>query len=59
MLRNLIRKGALITAHFDQGKSFLLTALLALSEDGEQIFLDIGSNAEMNRKALAATLGWC
>ena len=54
VLRNLIRKGALITAHFDQGKSFLLTALLALSEDGEQIFLDIGSNAEMNRKALAA-----
>ena len=54
VLRNLIRKGALITVHFDQGKSFLLTALLAISPDNERIFLDIGSDVEMNRKALAA-----
>lgn len=52
VLRNLIGKGAMITVHFDQGQSFLLTSMLALSPDNRQFILDLGSNEEMNRRAL-------
>lgn len=52
VLRTLIQKGALITVHFDQGYSFLLTSLLALTADNNGFILDVGSDSEMNRKAL-------
>jgi c-di-GMP-binding flagellar brake protein YcgR len=54
ILRALIQKGALLTVYFDQGKSFLLTSLLALSPDNNGFVLDLGSDAEMNNKALVA-----
>ena len=54
VLRTLIQKGAMITAHFDQGNSFLLTSMIALSADNRQFILDVGSNEEMNQKALLA-----
>ena len=54
VLRTMIQKGTMITAHFDQGQSFLLTSLLALSGDNQEIILDIGSNEEMNQRALVA-----
>ncbi len=54
VLRSLIQKAALITVHFDQGKSFLLTSMLTLSDDGESYLLDLGADEEMNRKALLA-----
>jgi c-di-GMP-binding flagellar brake protein YcgR len=54
VLRTLIQKGAMITAHFDQGKSFLLTSMIALTNDNSEFVLDIGSNDEMNRRALVA-----
>ncbi|MEI7611301.1 MAG: flagellar brake protein [Betaproteobacteria bacterium] len=52
VLRTLIQKGALVTVHFDQGYSFLLTSLLALTADNNGFILDLGSDSEMNRKAL-------
>ena len=52
VLRTIIQKGVMITAHFDQGKSFLLTSLIALTAGNRQFFLDVGSNEEMNRRAL-------
>ncbi len=52
VLRSLIQKGALITVYFDQGHSFLLTSMIALSADNNEIIFDIGSNEEMNRRAL-------
>ncbi|MBK7355557.1 flagellar brake protein [Propionivibrio sp.] len=55
VLRALINKGAMITVHFDQGHSFLLTSMIALSTDHNQIILDLGSNEEMNKRALQAT----
>jgi c-di-GMP-binding flagellar brake protein YcgR len=55
VLRSLIPKASMITVHFDHGKSFLLTTLLAISTDNEGLIFDIGSDEEMNRKALAAT----
>jgi len=54
VLRTLIQKGAMITVYFDQGKSFLLTSLLALSPDNSELLFDVGSDDEMNRKALLA-----
>jgi c-di-GMP-binding flagellar brake protein YcgR len=56
VLRSLIQKGSLITVHFDQGHAFLLTSMLTLTPDNAQFILDIGSNDEMNRKALLARI---
>jgi len=52
VLRSLIQKGALITVYFDQGQSFILTSLIALNPEKGEIVLDLGSNEEMNRRAL-------
>lgn len=52
VLRTLIQKVALITVHFDHGKSFLLTTMLALSDKGSEFILDVGANQEMNQKAV-------
>ena len=52
VLRTMMQKGAMVTAHFDQGQSFLLTALLALTADTRGLILDIGSDDEMNQRAL-------
>ena len=54
VLRSLVQKGALITVYFDQGNSFLLTSMLALNADSRSFVLDLGSNDEMNRRALQA-----
>ncbi len=54
VLRLLVQKGALITVYFDQGKSFLLTSMIALNPDTQSFILDLGSNEEMNRRALLA-----
>jgi flagellar brake protein len=53
VLRGLLRAGDLITAFFDEGNDFFLTALLEVEEDG--LVLDYGASAEMNRRALAAS----
>ncbi len=45
-------KGSMVTVHFDQGNSFLLTSIIALSTDNREFFLDMGSDDEMNRRAL-------
>lgn len=54
VLRSVVQKGALITAHFDQGRSFFLTSMIALQPDDGELILDVGSNEEMNAKALKA-----
>lgn len=54
VLRTLIQKGTLATVYFDHGKSFLLTSLLALTNDNSKFICDLGSNQETNRKAMQA-----
>lgn len=54
LLRSVMQKGSLITVYFDQGKSFLLTALVAVNADNGQVLFDMGSDAEMNERALKA-----
>ena len=55
VLRSVLQKEALITVHFDQGASFFLTSMLSLSPESGQFVIDVGSNAEMNRRALLAS----
>lgn len=55
VLRVLINKGAMITVHFDEGRSFLLTTMIALSADNREFIIDVGGDDEMNRRALLAT----
>lgn len=52
VLRSMIQKSVMITVYFDQGKSFLLTSMIALTPDNRGIIVDLGSNDEMNRRAL-------
>ncbi len=54
ILRAMRDKAALITVYFNEGNDFLLSTLLTISEDGTFMLLDPGSNAEINRKALAS-----
>ncbi len=55
VLRSLISKGALVTVYFDQGKSFFLTLILSLTNEGSEFVVDVGSDEEMNQKAVRAT----
>ena len=52
ILRSMAESGVLITVYFNQGNDFLLTSLLDIAADGSTLVLDVGSNAEMNRRAL-------
>lgn len=54
ILRAMSDHGALMTIYFNHGKDFLLSAVLKLSQDGFSMVLDVGSDPEMNRRALAA-----
>lgn len=54
ILRALKESGSLITVYFNQGNDFLLTSLLEIAADGSTLILDVGSNNEMNRRALQA-----
>lgn len=53
-LRALCEEGAPITFYFNQGRDFLLTSLLQVSEDGKVVVFDFGSSREANRKILQA-----
>ena len=52
ILRELMRRGALITAYFNEGSDYLLTTLLSVADD--HLVFDYGSNEEMNQRALAS-----
>lgn len=54
VLRAVLQKGSLITAYFDHGQSFLLTSLIEVNADRGSLIFDMGSDAEMNAKALKA-----
>jgi len=54
VLRSLIQKTALITVYFDQGRSFFLTSLLSLASENSEFIADIGSDPEVNARALQA-----
>lgn len=54
VLRAVLQKGSLITVYFDHGQSFLLTSLIEVNVERGSLIFDMGSDAEMNAKALKA-----
>ena len=52
LLRALIQKKCMLTAYFDHGRTFFLTSLIALSDDGQWLYLDYGTDPDINAKAL-------
>jgi c-di-GMP-binding flagellar brake protein YcgR len=57
VLRGLLAATDRITVYFNEGKDYLLTAIIALEDD--QVTLDYGSNATMNERALGAERLFC
>ena len=57
ILRNLQAAVDRITVHFDEGRDFLLTAIVAVDDDS--VTLDLGANAGMNQRALNADTVFC
>lgn len=54
VLRAVLQKSSLITVYFDQGRSFLLTSLLDVDAERGTLTFDLGSDEEMNSRALKA-----
>lgn len=57
VLRGLQAAVERITMYFNEGKDFLLTAVLAVDDDS--VTLDFGASEEMNQRALAAHKLFC
>jgi len=55
LLQSLVTHKALITAYFNAGNDFLMTSMLEVLEDDDEIILDISNNSEMNQRALSAS----
>lgn len=54
ILRTLMQKNALVTAYVNHGNHFILTSVLELDPDANEMILDYGANESLNRQALKA-----
>lgn len=54
VLRSVMQKKCMLTIYFDGGRSFFLTSLLAISDDGNWLYFDVSNDAVVNKNALAA-----
>lgn len=54
VLRSVMQKKCMLTVYFDGGRSFFLTTLLAISDDGNWLYFDFASDPETSRRALSA-----
>lgn len=54
LLRRLSEQRCLLTAYFDDGRRFLLTAILGFSEDGRYLVLDASPDQDINERTLRA-----
>lgn len=54
VLRSAMQKKCMLTAYFDGGRSFFLTTLLAISDDGNWLYFDVSNDAAINKAALSA-----
>ena len=57
VLRGLQTAVDRVTVHFNEGRDFLLTAIIAVDEDS--VTLDLGADEEMNQRALTADKVFC
>jgi flagellar brake protein len=54
VLRSVLQKKCMLTVYFDGGRSFFLTSLLAISDDGNWLYLDVSNDPQINKSALLA-----
>lgn len=54
VLREILARRALITLHFHEGREFIVTTLLAVDADLEEIVVDWGADLEADRHLLQA-----
>lgn len=54
LLRRLVDQRSLLTAHFGEGRLFLLTAILGFSPDGRHLYLDTSPDDNINRRTQQA-----
>lgn len=54
ILRYLIKRGELVTVHFNQGQDILLTTLLRAEADDDKLIFDWGGSEKNNKKLLKA-----
>lgn len=54
VLRSVMQKKCMLTVYFDGGRSFFLTSLLAISDDGNWLYCDVSNDPVINKNALAA-----
>jgi c-di-GMP-binding flagellar brake protein YcgR len=52
ILRGILDKGALVTINFDQGKEFVLSSLLRINPEFEELVFDIGPDEACNHRLL-------
>lgn len=55
ILRALMKAPELVTAYFDHGNRFFITSVLAVQPGGNALFLDLGVDADNNRRAQEAS----
>lgn len=55
VLRSVMQKKCMLTVYFDGGRSFFLTSLLAVSDDGNWLYFDVSNDAAINKSALEAS----
>jgi len=55
VLRSLQKQRAMISVYFDQGREFILTAILAVNPEFQEIVLDLGADARTNKLLLQST----
>jgi len=54
ILRDIMQRNTLVTVYFDQGNKFILTSILAIDSENEEMIIDYGINEKLNQKALSA-----
>lgn len=55
ILRTIQRQNEIVTAYFNQGREFFLSAVLDANPDSGRLVLDCGPDEEANRRALASS----
>ncbi|MGE5027386.1 MAG: flagellar brake protein [Betaproteobacteria bacterium] len=54
LLRAIMEKGGLISAHFDHGKNFILTSIIDINADRDEVILDFGATEALNLRILGS-----
>jgi c-di-GMP-binding flagellar brake protein YcgR len=54
VLRSLVQRRSLVSAYFDEGRSFILTSVLQVDAAADQLLIDSGRDEAINRQVLLA-----